>query len=85
MPDIDIDAPGKTLMLMGNEAIARGALEAGVGFIASYPGTPASEILPRLAEVAKRRNLYAEWSINEIVALWNANAAATAGSAPWPR
>ncbi len=57
MPDIDIDAPGKTLMLMGNEAIARGALEAGVGFIASYPGTPASEILPRLAEVAKRRNL----------------------------
>lgn len=79
MPDIDIDAPGKTLMLMGNEAIARGALEAGVGFVASYPGTPASEILPRLAEVAKRRNLYAEWSINEIVALWNANAAATAG------
>ncbi len=79
MPVIDLDAPGKTLMLMGNEAIARGALEAGVGFVASYPGTPASEILPRLAEVAKRRNLYAEWSINEIVALWNANAAATAG------
>jgi TPP-dependent indolepyruvate ferredoxin oxidoreductase alpha subunit len=42
MPDIDIDAPGRTMMLMGNEAIARGALEAGVGFIASYPGTPAS-------------------------------------------
>jgi indolepyruvate ferredoxin oxidoreductase, alpha subunit len=79
MPDMDIDAPGKTLMLMGNEAIARGALEAGVGFIASYPGTPASEILPRLAEVAKRRNLYAEWSINEIVAMLNAAAASTAG------
>jgi indolepyruvate ferredoxin oxidoreductase, alpha subunit len=79
MSNIDMDAPGKTLMLMGNEAIARGALEAGVGFVASYPGTPASEILPRLAEVSKRRNLYAEWSINEIVALWNAAAAATAG------
>jgi len=79
MPDIDIDAPGKTFLLMGNEAIARGALEAGVGFIASYPGTPASEILPSLAEVAKRRNLYAEWSINEIVAMENAAAAATAG------
>ena len=79
MPDIDIDAPGKTLMLMGNEAVARGALEAGVGFIASYPGTPSSEILPRLAEVAKRRNLYAEWSINEIVAMQNAAAAAYAG------
>jgi len=79
MPDIDLDAPGKTLLLMGNEAIARGALEAGVGFAASYPGTPASEILPTLAEVAKRRNLYAEWSINEMVALMNAAAAATAG------
>lgn len=79
MPDIDIDAPGKTLMLMGNEAIARGALEAGVGFIASYPGTPASEILPTLAEVAKRRNLYAEWSINEMVAMMNAAAAAHTG------
>jgi len=79
MPDIDIDAPGKTLMLMGNEAIARGALEAGVGFVASYPGTPSSEILPRLAEVAKRRGLYAEWSINEIVAMLNAAAAASTG------
>jgi len=79
MPDIDINSPNKTLMLMGNEAIARGALEAGVGFIASYPGTPASEILPTLAEVAKRRNIYAEWSINEMVALMNAVAAATAG------
>ena len=79
MPDIDIDAPGKTMMLMGNEAIARGALEAGVGFIASYPGTPSSEILPRLADVAKRRNIYAEWSINEIVAFMNAAAAATTG------
>ncbi|MEW6187062.1 MAG: thiamine pyrophosphate-dependent enzyme [Thermodesulfobacteriota bacterium] len=79
MPEIDVDAPGNTLLLMGNEAIARGALEAGIGFIASYPGTPSSEILPRLAEVAKRRNLYAEWSINEIVAFWNAVAAANTG------
>jgi indolepyruvate ferredoxin oxidoreductase alpha subunit len=79
MPDIDINAPGKTLMLMGNEAIARGALEAGVGFAAAYPGTPSTEILPALAGVAKRRNLYAEWSINEIVAFMNASAAACAG------
>ncbi|MCP4756001.1 MAG: indolepyruvate ferredoxin oxidoreductase [Proteobacteria bacterium] len=79
MPDIDIDAPGKTLMLMGNEAIARGALEAGVGFAAAYPGTPSTEILPTLAGVAERRNLYAEWSINEIVAFMNAAAASYAG------
>ena len=57
MPDIDIDAPGTTLLLMGNEAIARGALEAGVGFVASYPGTPSSEILPARAGVAQRRGL----------------------------
>ncbi len=54
MPDIDIDAPGKSLLLMGNEAIARGALEAGIGFASSYPGTPSSEILPAIAGVAKK-------------------------------
>ena len=79
MPDIDIDAPGKTVLFMGNEAIARGALEAGVGFISSYPGTPSSEILPSLAAVAKRRGMYAEWSINEMVAMMNAAAASMAG------
>ena len=79
MPDIDMDAPGKTLMMMGNEAIARGALEAGVGFAAAYPGTPSTEILPTLAAASKNRNIYAEWSINEMVAFMNAAAASTAG------
>jgi indolepyruvate ferredoxin oxidoreductase alpha subunit len=79
MPDIDIDAPGTTLLLMGNEAIARGALEAGIGFIASYPGTPSSEILPAIAGVAKRRGIYAEWSVNEMVALMNAAGASLTG------
>ncbi len=79
MPDIDIDAPGKTLLLMGNEAIARGALEAGVGFAASYPGTPSSEILPTIAGVAKRRGIHAEWSVNEMVALMVATGASLGG------
>lgn len=79
MPDIDIDAPGTTLLLMGNEAIARGALEAGVGFAASYPGTPSSEILPAIAEVAKRRGIYAEWSVNEMVAMEAATGASLCG------
>ena len=35
--------------LMGNEAIARGAIEAGVDFVAGYPGTPSSEIIETLA------------------------------------
>ena len=79
MPDIDMDAPGTTLLLMGNEAIARGALEAGIGFAASYPGTPSSEILPAIAEVAKRRGIYAEWSVNEMVAMESATSASLSG------
>jgi indolepyruvate ferredoxin oxidoreductase alpha subunit len=79
MPDIDIDAPGTTLLLMGNEAIARGALEAGIGFVASYPGTPSSEILPTIAGVAKRRGIYAEWSVNEMVAMMVATGASLGG------
>jgi len=79
MPAIDVEAPGMTMLLMGNEAIARGALEAGIGFAASYPGTPSSEILPTIAEVAKRRGIYAEWSVNEMVAMEAATGASLAG------
>lgn len=79
MPEIDIDAPGRTVFLMGNEAIARGALEAGIWFAAAYPGTPSSEILPAIAEVAKRRGIYAEWSVNEMVAMEAAAGASLGG------
>jgi len=60
---------GMKYMVMGNEAIARGALEAGVKIAAGYPGTPSSEIIEQLANVAKEANLYVEWSVNEKVAL----------------
>ncbi|MEM1742105.1 MAG: hypothetical protein QXT29_04795, partial [Desulfurococcaceae archaeon] len=47
-------APKNTkVLLMGNEAIARGALEAGICFAAQYPGTPSTEIMETLVEVAK--------------------------------
>jgi indolepyruvate ferredoxin oxidoreductase alpha subunit len=78
MPGIDVDAPGTFELLLGNEAAARGALEGGVGFAASYPGTPASEILGTLASVANGK-LHAEWSVNEIVAVEAAAAASFAG------
>ncbi|MGB7910662.1 MAG: indolepyruvate ferredoxin oxidoreductase subunit alpha, partial [Desulfobaccales bacterium] len=57
-------------ILMGNEAIARGLIEAGVTLAASYPGTPASEILSALVAFAKETGapLHAEWSVNEKVA-----------------
>lgn len=79
MAGIDIDAPGNSILMMGNEAIARGALEAGVGFAASYPGTPASEIMDSLAGVAKKMGIYAEWSVNEMVALEAAAGASMGG------
>lgn len=75
MPDIQVDAPGTTHLLLGNEAIARGALEAGVGFATAYPGTPSSEIMETLAPIAKEMGIYAEWSINEKVAFEAAAAA----------
>jgi indolepyruvate ferredoxin oxidoreductase alpha subunit len=70
---------GTRQLLMGNEAIARGALEAGIGFAAAYPGNPSSEIIGSLADVAKDAGIYVEWSINEKVALEAAAAAAFSG------
>lgn len=66
-------------MLMGNEAIARGALEAGVAVVAGYPGTPSSEIIETLARVSAQQNLYVEWSVNEKVAMEVAAAGSFAG------
>jgi len=79
MASIATYAPGSDQLLMGNEAIARGALEAGVGFASAYPGTPSSEIIGSLAEAAKEAGIYAEWSVNEKVALEAAAAASFAG------
>ena len=73
-------SPARTQVLfMGNEAIARGALEAGLNVAAGYPGTPSSEIIESLAGVARERKLYVEWSTNEKVALEVAAAASFAG------
>jgi indolepyruvate ferredoxin oxidoreductase alpha subunit len=73
-------SPAKTeVLFMGNEAIARGALEAGVSVVSGYPGTPSSEVIERLSEVARQRNLYVEWSTNEKVALEVAAAASFSG------
>ena len=79
METIDVDAPGSVQLMMGNEAIVRGALEGGVGFAAQYPGTPSSEVLAVTASVAKRMGIHAEWSVNEMVAVEAAAAASFAG------
>lgn len=64
--------------LMGNEAIALGAIRAGVGFVSGYPGTPSTEILETVAK-NNPGDLYVEWSTNEKSALEAAAGAAYSG------
>lgn len=77
--------PGDTHLMMGNEAIVRGVLEAGISVAAGYPGTPSSEIIETLARLSSNPDqnnypdIYTEWSINEKVALEVAAAASFAG------
>ena len=68
-----------SLFLLGNEAIARGALEAGVGLAATYPGTPSSEVGETLADISPGAGMYFEYSINEKVAVELAYGAAISG------
>jgi len=70
---------GEVRLLLGDEAVARGAIEAGVDVAASYPGTPATEIVGALSGVARDLGIYVEWSSNEKVALEVAAAASMAG------
>jgi indolepyruvate ferredoxin oxidoreductase, alpha subunit len=74
-------SPGRTKdvrPLTGNEAIARGAWEAGVKVAAAYPGTPSTEILETLAHYPAA-DVHAQWSTNEKVALDVAIGASFAG------
>lgn len=64
-----LEEKNKKMILLGNEAIVRGALEAGVDFGAAYPGTPSSEIADTLAMVASDYNMYFEYTVNEKVAM----------------
>lgn len=77
-PLLDDRSNVKVLML-GNEAIARGALEAGVAFATAYPGTPSSEIALQFFQISQVSDLYFEYSANEKVALEVAVGAAMCG------
>ena len=63
-------------LMLGNEAVARGAYEAGVHVASSYPGTPSTEITEF---ISKYDEIYSEWAPNEKVAVETAIGAATAG------
>jgi indolepyruvate ferredoxin oxidoreductase, alpha subunit len=70
---------GERRLFLGNEAIVRGALEAGLSLAASYPGTPSSEIGDRFYEISRQTDLIFEYSTNEKVALEVAAGAAATG------
>ncbi|GAB6035715.1 indolepyruvate ferredoxin oxidoreductase subunit alpha [Fundidesulfovibrio butyratiphilus] len=63
------DTPGETLLLLGNEAIVRGALEGGVGFVSCYPGTPSSEVPDTFFRLGPEGDYHFEYCPNEKVAL----------------
>ena len=71
-------AESKKVIMLGNEAIARGAYEAGVKVSAAYPGTPSTEISEYLVQY--KEDLYCEWSPNEKVATEVAVGASIAGT-----
>ena len=72
-------AEGQFLFLLGNEAIARGAIEAGLSTATTYPGTPSSEVGDVLYELAGETGIHFEFSVNEKVALESAFASSIAG------
>ncbi|MGE4284375.1 MAG: indolepyruvate ferredoxin oxidoreductase subunit alpha, partial [Clostridia bacterium] len=67
-------------LLIGNEAIAFGAIEAGVNVVTGYPGTPSTEVLETIAHNNTNERIYVEWSVNEKVALEIAAGAAYTGA-----
>ncbi len=85
MEEILLEKPGKKIILLGNEAICRGAIEAGVDFVSTYPGTPASEIGNTFWRIQKELkklnpNFHFEFSTNEKVAMEAAAGAAFSGA-----
>jgi indolepyruvate ferredoxin oxidoreductase alpha subunit len=81
--DVVKDAKGERVFLLGNEAIARGAIEAAIDVFSAYPGTPSSEITDTLSQACKllrgKMDFYMEYSANEKVAFEVAIGASLAG------
>ncbi|MCS7109211.1 MAG: indolepyruvate ferredoxin oxidoreductase subunit alpha, partial [Candidatus Micrarchaeota archaeon] len=75
----EILKPRGTALLLGDEAIVRGALEAGVSLSATYPGTPVSEVGDLFCKISKETGIYFEYSTNEKIAAEVAAGASFAG------
>jgi indolepyruvate ferredoxin oxidoreductase alpha subunit len=76
---------GKQVLMLGNEALIRGCLEAGVGYVAQYPGTPTSDIGETFQDLLEndlelQQHLIHHWAINEAVGISEAVGAAWTGA-----
>lgn len=79
MSELLIDEPGRVALLLGNEGLVRGALEAGLAYASCYPGTPSSEVPNTLYALRDQAGLYVEFAVNEKVAMEAAGGASIAG------
>ena len=80
MNQLALNETGRIILAMGNDAIVRGGLEAGLGYFSTYPGTPASEIGEGYLALSKEfPHIHAEFSVNEHVAAHGAQGASWAG------
>ena len=78
--DVLADNPGARKAMLGNVAIVRGAIEAGIQYFACYPGTPSSEVGDTFAGIAESLDLTFEYSVNEKIALELAFGASLTGA-----
>lgn len=79
MSELLINEPGRKVLLLGNEGLVRGALEAGLAFASCYPGTPSSEVGNTLFALKEKAGHYMEFATNEKVAMEVTGAAALSG------
>ncbi len=79
MHELLLPASDRKHLLLGNEAIVRGALEANVRFVTAYPGTPSSEIIDRFYQIGPEAGVYVEYAVNEKISVETAGAAAVSG------
>lgn len=80
MQDYLLGEEGEVHLLLGNEAIVRGALEAGINVVTCYPGTPSSEVPDSFRRIKNCDRFYMEYSVNEKVAMEVAAGAALGGA-----
>ena len=80
MEDYLLGGAGERHLLLGNEAIVRGALEAGVNIVSCYPGTPSSEVPDSFRRIKNCNRFYLEYAVNEKVAMEVAAGASLGGA-----